>query len=126
MTGNPRYFLPESLSPTISEMAAGSFPGHGRTTQAGAESALGYADQALQNVTSNRSTIGAVTNGISSEIQGLQSQYTNAIAANSRIADTDIAREMVSLTNQSIQSQVAIKTFQVNDAMRQSVLKLLG
>ena len=96
------------------------------STQAGAESALGYADQALQNVTSNRSTIGAVTNGISSEIQGLQSQYTNAIAANSRIADTDIAREMVSLTIQSIQSQVAIKTFQVNDAMRQSVLKLLG
>lgn len=96
------------------------------TTQDSAQAAIGAADQALSTVTSTRSTIGAVSNGIAAEIQSLQDQYISAVAANSRIADVDIAREMVNLTTQNIQSQAAIKTFQVNDAMRQNVLKLLG
>lgn len=96
------------------------------TTQTGAQAALGTADMAIQAVTTQRSTLGAVQNGITAQIQELQNEYANTMAANSKIADADLAREMVTLTNQRIQSEVAVRTFQVNDQMRSSVLKLLG
>ncbi len=96
------------------------------TTQAGAQAAIGTADQALQTVTGARSTIGATINGITSEIQSLQNQYANTAAANAQIADADIARQLIALTTQRLQSEAALRTFKVDDQMRSSVLKLLG
>ncbi|RCK76723.1 MAG: Flagellin protein FlaA [Candidatus Ozemobacter sibiricus] len=96
------------------------------TTPGGAQAAVATADQALQTVTGTRSTIGAVINGLTSEIQGLQNQYANTVAATAQIADADIARQLIALTTQRLQSEAALRTFKIDDQMRGSVLKLLG
>ena len=96
------------------------------TTQAGANSATGQVDQAISTVTSERSRLGAIANGVTSEIQGLQQELINTTAAQSRIADADIAAEVIRLTGQQIQQQAVTQIFGMDAAQRGNVLKLLS
>ncbi len=96
------------------------------TTQAGASSAIGIASQAISNVSSQRGSLGAVSNGISSEIEGLNSQLLSTIASQSRIGDADIAMEVINMSREQLQSQAAIKAFKFQDDARSTVLNLLS
>ena len=96
------------------------------TTQANAGASIGTIDQAISTVTSERSRLGAVSNGVASEIQGLQQEMVSTLAAQSRIADADIAAEVIQLTTQQIQQQASIQAFRMDAAQRGNVLKLLS
>jgi len=95
-------------------------------TQSGASSSIGYADQAHDRVTTQRSSLGAIQNGIAAEVRNLTDEFLNTIAANSRISDADIAREIVNLTNSQVQGQAATSAFRMDNAARTRVLQLLG
>lgn len=64
-------------------------------------------DNAIQDVTSQRSDIGAYQNRIESNINSLYVTRENLVASQSRITDTDVAAEMSRLTQQQILSSAS-------------------
>ena len=91
-----------------------------------AQEAITIAASAINQVTSHRSTIGSLENGISSEVNKLQTELVNALAAESRIEDADIAAEIINMNRSELQTKAAIKAFKMQDENRTSVLNLLG
>ncbi len=96
------------------------------SSSAGAQQAMGQVSQAIGTVTSQRSTIGAVQNGIAAEISNLNNELINTTAAQSRIEDADMAAEIINMYRSELQSKVAIKAFKMQDENRSTVLGLLG
>ena len=96
------------------------------TAQENAQAAIGYADQALSKLNSARTEIGAVTNGISAEVNSLTQEMVNTLSANSRLADADFAAEIVNLTKAKITLEAATQVFKIDNAMKGQVLRLLA
>jgi flagellin len=92
----------------------------------GASQAIGQVSQAINRVTSTRSSIGAVQNGISSEIANLNTELINNTAAQSRIEDADMAMEIINLNRSELQTKAAIGAFKMQDENRNTVLNLLA
>ncbi|KAF1080413.1 MAG: Flagellin protein FlaA [Candidatus Rifleibacterium amylolyticum] len=87
--------------------------------------AINQVGQAINSVSTQRGTIGAAINGISSQIAELQTEVINATAAKSRIEDADIAAELINMNLQALQSKAAIQAFKMQDENRATVLKLI-
>lgn len=82
-------------------------------------------DDALEKISSNRSQIGAYVNRLEHTIKNLDNVVENTQAAESRIRDTDIAKEMVEYAKTNILAQVGESmTAQANQS-KQQVLGLL-
>lgn len=96
------------------------------TTASGASQSIGNVSQALNQVSSQRGTIGAVQNGITSEINNLRTELINQTAAQSRVEDADMAMEIINMYRSELQSKTAIKAFKMQDENRTTVLSLLG
>ncbi|MGA8978935.1 MAG: flagellin, partial [Pedococcus sp.] len=96
------------------------------TTQAGANSALTTIDAALKKVSDQRADLGATQNRLQHTINSLSVAAENASAAESRIRDTDMAKEMTSFTRAQIMQQAGISMLAQANSAPQSVLKLLG
>ncbi|GAB4267132.1 MAG: flagellin [Candidatus Rifleibacteriota bacterium] len=96
------------------------------STQSGASQAIGQVTQAINQVTSQRSTIGAIQNRIASEISSLRTELINTTAAQSRIEDADMAMEIINMYRSELQSKAAIKAFKMQDENRTAVLGLLS
>lgn len=108
---------------------AGSFSvssGVDLTTQAGSNSALAAIDSALGLVSGQRADLGAVQNRLQHTINSLSVAAENASAAESRIRDTDMAKEMTSFTRSQILQQAGVSMLAQANSAPQSVLKLLG
>ena len=69
------------------------------STVAGANYAIDAVKGALQKVTENRSKIGAQQNRLEHAIANEENVVENTTAAESRIRDTDMAKEMVRYSN---------------------------
>lgn len=96
------------------------------STQAGAASALTAIDAAIKTVSGNRADLGAVQNRLQHTINSLSVASENAAAAESRIRDTDMAKEMSSFSRSQILSQAGVSMLAQANSAPQSVLKLLG
>lgn len=96
------------------------------STQAGAASALTSIDAAIKTVSGNRADLGAVQNRLQHTINSLSVAAENASAAESRIRDTDMAKEMTSFTRAQILQQAGVSMLAQANSAPQSVLKLLG
>ncbi|MGG5259649.1 flagellin [Phycicoccus avicenniae] len=96
------------------------------STQAGAASALTAIDDAIKTVSGNRADLGAVQNRLQHTINSLSVAAENAAAAESRIRDTDMAKEMSSFSRSQILSQAGVSMLAQANSAPQSVLKLLG
>jgi flagellin len=96
------------------------------STAGGAGQAIGFADAALQQVSSERSRLGAVENGIVAEASSLHTQMIDTLSAQSRIGDLDIAKALIDLTTSQIKTQVGLRMFRFDDERRQTLLQLLG
>jgi flagellin len=82
-------------------------------------------DAAIDAVSQQRSTFGAVQNRFEHLMNGLSVYHENLVASESRIRDVDMAEEMVNLTkNQILQQAGTAMLAQANQAP-QSVLNLL-
>ncbi|GAA3923057.1 flagellin [Litoribacillus peritrichatus] len=75
------------------------------STQAGAQSALGVVDDALDVTSQAAANFGANQNRLSSTIDNLANTVVNESAANSRIADADLAKEISELASRLVKEE---------------------
>ncbi|EGN75973.1 flagellin/flagellar hook associated protein [Idiomarina sp. A28L] len=117
------------------ETAAGA--GDGRLTvaintdtatinEARSENPLASLDEALSEVDTLRSDLGAIQNRFESAITNLQTNETNLAAARSRIEDADYAVEVGNMTRAQILQQAGTSVLAQANQVPQSVLSLLG
>jgi flagellin len=82
-------------------------------------------DEGLKQVTSARSTLGAIQNRLDYTMKSLDISSENLSAAESRIRDTDMAKEMMNLTKTNVLSQAATSMLSQANQSPQNVLQLL-
>jgi flagellin len=118
-TGVTRY-LDDGVgdsSTTVSNISIG--------TISGAEDALAIIDRALEDINSQRSELGAISNRLDHTINNLGNIVVNTEAAKSQIADADFAAETGNLTKAQILSQAATSMLAQANQSKQTVLALL-
>lgn len=82
-----------------------------------ATSAMSQIDSAIESVTSQRASFGAIQNRLESSIRNINLQSENLAAANSRIRDVDVAKETSALTSYQILQQAGVSMLaQANSA----------
>ena len=79
----------------------------GVSTNASANASISKLDAAISRVSSERSKLGAMQNRLDHTINNLSTSSENLTAAESRIRDVDMAKEMMNQTKSSILSQAA-------------------
>jgi flagellin len=94
-------------------------------TQSGANDAIELADNAIEAISIERGRIGAYTNRLENIINVNTVASENTSAAESRIRDVDMAREMMSFTKNNILSQAAQAMLAQANQLPQGVLQLL-
>ena len=92
----------------------------------GANKAIGVMDSALQRVNKQRADLGAYQNRLEYAMKGLDVGAENLQAAESRIRDVDMAKEMVDFTKNNILTQAGTAMLAQANMKTQSVLQLLG
>lgn len=95
------------------------------TTQGGAEASISTIEQALRDVSTERSKLGAVQNRVEHTINNLGTSSENLTAAESRIRDVDMAKEMMEFTKNNILQQAAQSMLAQANQQPQGVLQLL-
>jgi len=97
------------------------------TSASKAQDALEVIDEAIDNVTSLRGTLGAFqANTLESTANNLRSTTENLVAAESVIRDTDFASEIANFTKQQILQQAGVSVLASANQTPQLVLSLLG
>ncbi|MBW3087047.1 A-type flagellin [Austwickia sp. TVS 96-490-7B] len=96
------------------------------STQQTASAALGKIDAAIKTVSDQRSELGALQNRLDHTIKNLGVSSENLAASESRIRDTDMAKEMTNFTRSQILQQAGVSMLAQANQSSQSVLKLLG
>ena len=94
-------------------------------TKDGANSAIAVLDKAIQNVSGERSKLGATQNRLEHTISNLSTSAENLQAAESRIRDVDMAKEMMNFTKNNILNQAAQAMLSQANQQPQAVLQLL-
>ena len=82
-------------------------------------------DAAIQSVSDQRSDLGAKQNRLEHTIANLDNTAENLQAAESRIRDTDMAKEMVEFTKLNIMTQASQSMLAQANQTPQGVLSLL-
>lgn len=95
------------------------------STQTGADGAITTIDEAIEKVSKQRSELGAYQNRLEHTIKNLDNAAENLQAAESRIRDVDMAKEMMELTRQNILQQAATAMLAQANMAPQTVLQLL-
>jgi len=91
-----------------------------------AQDAIAKIKDALAKVSEQRSDLGAVQNRLEHTISNLDNVVENTTAAESQIRDTDMAKEMVSYSNNQILIQAGTAMLAQSNQSNQSILSLLG
>ena len=95
------------------------------TTQNGAGDAIANINAAIDSVSKTRSGLGAIQNRLEHTINNLDTTSENLTAANSRIRDTDMAKEMMEYTKMTVLTQSAQAMLAQANQQPQAVLQLL-
>ena len=95
------------------------------TTQEGAERAISTVDAAIQVVSRQRSSLGAYQSRLEHTVANLGVAAENLTAAESRIRDADMAKEIMEFTKQQILLQSANAMLAQANAVPQNVLQLM-
>ncbi|MED3875761.1 flagellin Hag [Lysinibacillus capsici] len=96
------------------------------STQTSADNSISIIDKALNRVSETRASLGAVQNRLEHTINNLGATSENLTAAESRIRDTDMAKEMMGFTKNNILMQAAQSMLAQANQQPQGVLQLLG
>jgi flagellin len=95
------------------------------STQSNASGALAKLDADIAQISTTRSTFGAVQNRFEAVIYNLQKHVENISASRSRIVDADFALEAGNLTRGQILQQVATAVLAQANSLPQTALSLL-
>ncbi|MDP9407733.1 MAG: flagellin FliC [Actinomycetota bacterium] len=95
------------------------------TTAAEAEAAITKIDSAIKAVSTHRGDLGAVQNRLEHTINNLSVTSENLAASESRIRDTDMAKEMTAFTKNQVLVQAGTAMLAQANSSSQNVLSLL-
>ena len=95
------------------------------STQTDANLAIDEIDHAINKVSMVRATFGSIQNRLEHKIANLDVSAENMQASESRIRDTDMAKEMMSFTKNQILSQASQAMLAQANSLPQGVLSLL-
>jgi len=95
------------------------------TNQRSASAAIKTINTAIETVSAERSKLGATQNRLEHTINNLGTSSENLTAAESRIRDVDMAKEMMSFTKNNILTQAAQAMLAQANQQPQGVLQLL-
>lgn len=95
-------------------------------TKEQAQVSIAAVDDAIVRVNAIRANFGALQNRLQSTISNISIFEENISAANSRIRDTDVARESAELTKNNILLQAGLSVLQQANNIQNAALKLLG
>ncbi|MBP3448979.1 MAG: flagellin [Spirochaetaceae bacterium] len=90
-----------------------------------ANRAIGTLDEALKKINKQRADLGAYQNRLEHTVNGLNIGAENLQAAESRIRDTDMAKEMVEFTKNQVLTQAGTAMLAQANQSTQNVLSLL-
>lgn len=90
-----------------------------------ANNAIDVLDKAIQTVSSERSKMGAYTNRLEHAYNNVSTMEENLVAAESRIRDADLAKEMMDYTKAMILMQANQYVMRLHMQQAYSILKLL-
>lgn len=96
------------------------------TASADFDDVIDKIDVAIGKVSGERSKLGATQNRLDHTINNLTTTSENLSAAESRIRDVDMAKEMMEFTKNNILNQASTSMLAQANQMPQSVLKLIG
>jgi flagellin len=96
------------------------------TSVGGSQEAVAVLDNALKQIDSDRANLGASQNRLSHTINNLDNVNENVSASNSRIRDTDFAKETTEMTKNQILSQASSSILAQAKQAPQAALSLLG
>ncbi|MGY4113363.1 MAG: flagellin [Bacillaceae bacterium] len=94
-------------------------------TVTNANKAITAIDKAIEQVSTERSKLGAIQNRLEHTINNLGATSENLTAAESRIRDVDMAKEMMEFTKNNILTQAAQAMLAQANQVPQGVLQLL-
>ena len=111
----------------INDMSASALGVNGLnvTNQIGANSAITAIDNAIATVSSERAKLGAMQNRLDHTVNNVGATSENLTAAESRVRDVDMAKEMMEYTKNNILSQAATAMLAQANQAPQGVLQLL-
>ncbi|MFY9115409.1 MAG: flagellin [Dethiobacteria bacterium] len=95
-------------------------------TQTGADGAISSIDSAIDTVSSERATLGAIQNRLEHTVRNLSVAAENLSASESRIRDADIAKETIDFTRNQIMLQAGTAMLAHANMRPQAVLTLLS
>lgn len=95
------------------------------SSQDGAKAAIALIDNAINTVSGTRADLGALQNRLEHTVNNLGVTNENLTAAESRIRDVDMAKEMMEYTKNNILSQAAQAMLAQANQQPQGVLQLL-
>ncbi len=119
----------DKIEVSISKMDSSSLLGVSHldmSTPDAANAAIDKINAAIEKVSEQRASLGAVQNRLEQTIENLSTTAENMSAAESRIRDVDMAKEMTNFTKNSILSQASQAMLAQANALPQGVLQLLG
>jgi flagellin len=91
-----------------------------------AQLAITAIDTQIKNVSTARSSLGALQNRFESAVSSINVSIENLTASKSRITDVDMAQEMVNYTRSQVLSQSGVAMLAQANSAPQLALKLLG
>ncbi|GLW33962.1 flagellin [Actinoplanes regularis] len=95
------------------------------TKLGGPDEAIAMLDKAIRSVSDTRASLGAYQNRFEHTVNNLNVAVENLSASESRIRDTDVAAEMVTLTRNQILTQAGTSMLSQANQSAQGVLSLL-
>ncbi len=95
------------------------------STAAGASQGLDSLDKAIKSVSTQRASLGAIQNRLEHTVNNLSTSSENLTAAESRIRDVDMAKEMMNFSKMNILSQAAQAMMAQANQQPQGILQLL-
>ncbi len=121
-----RVYIGTMTSTALGVRSIGSNEILSLTTPESSNMAIGVVDSALKTVSKQRADLGAYQNRLEYAVKGLDIGAENMQAAESRIRDTDMAKQMVNYTKNQILVQAGTAMLAQANMKTQSVLQLLG
>lgn len=112
-----------SADATASELG---FDGLSVEDKSSARDSLSMVDTALEKLGVLRSNFGAIQSRLDATTSNLDIQYENLSAANSRIRDTDVAKESAEIASAQILQQAAVGVLAQANQFPSVALKLVG
>jgi flagellin len=91
-----------------------------------ARESLSTVDEALQKIGTMRANFGSIQSRLNATVSNLDIQYENLSAANSRIRDTDVAKESSEIASAQVLQQAAVSVLAQANQFPGVALKLLG